>query len=114
MRTDMQVLSINPSWYGVNRVAEKMIQLENEKLAELVAQYLWRLFRCSAHGADQKEGVNKHNLRGVAIGGHVNGDERSNPKFDPCWKRTRSWIAWFLCTRRVFRKMNQRGGQRRG
>ena len=38
----MQALSINPIWYGVNRVAEKMIQLEKEKLAALVAEYLWR------------------------------------------------------------------------
>jgi aminocarboxymuconate-semialdehyde decarboxylase len=38
MGTDIEALSINTNWYGVNRdVAEKMIQLENEKLAELVA-----------------------------------------------------------------------------
>jgi hypothetical protein len=33
MGTGIQALSINASWYGVNRVAEKMIQLEKEKLA---------------------------------------------------------------------------------
>lgn len=38
MGTDIEALSINANWYGVNRdVAEKMIQLENEKLAESVA-----------------------------------------------------------------------------
>jgi aminocarboxymuconate-semialdehyde decarboxylase len=31
--------------------------------------------------------VKKYNLRGAAIGGHVNGDELSAPKFDPFWKK---------------------------
>lgn len=36
----MQALSINANWYGVDRhVAQKMIQLQSEKLAELVARY---------------------------------------------------------------------------
>jgi hypothetical protein len=46
--------------------------------------------------ADQKEGVNKHNLRGVAIGGHVNGDE-----------------LVFVHTQGI-EEMNEPGGQRRG
>jgi aminocarboxymuconate-semialdehyde decarboxylase len=38
--------------------------------------------------ADQlEEGVKKYKLRGAAIGGHVNGDELSAPKFDPFWKK---------------------------
>src|SRR5580704_9522503 len=38
--TDMQALSINPTWYSVDRdVATKMIQVQNEKLAELCAKY---------------------------------------------------------------------------
>ena len=40
----MQALSSNANWYGVDReVAQKMIQPQNEKLAELVARYLDRL-----------------------------------------------------------------------
>ena len=34
-----------------------------------------------------EEGVKKYNLRGAAIGGHVNGDETSAAKFDPFWKK---------------------------
>ena len=35
---DVQALSINPFWYGANRdVAEKLIRIQNEKLAEVVA-----------------------------------------------------------------------------
>src|SRR5580765_7132261 len=34
--TDMQALGINPNWYSVDRdIAQKMIRLQNEKLAEL-------------------------------------------------------------------------------
>ena len=36
---DVQALSINPFWYGANRdVAEKLIRIQNEKLAEVVAR----------------------------------------------------------------------------
>ena len=41
---DMQALSINPTWYGLERdLAAKVIQLQNEKLAELCAQHADRL-----------------------------------------------------------------------
>ena len=37
---DMQALSINAIWYDAPRdVAEKVIELQNQKLAELVAKY---------------------------------------------------------------------------
>ena len=41
------------------------------------------------HGAQLDEGVKKHHLRSAAIGGHVNGGELSNPKFDPFWKKAK-------------------------
>jgi aminocarboxymuconate-semialdehyde decarboxylase len=94
--TDMQALSINPNWYGVDRdVAQKMIQLQNEKLAELCAKYPERFVAFASvalqfpdMAAEQlEEGIKKYNLRGAAIGGHVNGDELSSPKFDPFWKK---------------------------
>ena len=94
--TDMQALSINPNWYSVEHdVAEKMIQLQNQKLAELCAAHPDRLVAFASvalqfpqMAADQlEEGVKKYKLRGAAIGGHVNGDELSAPKFDPFWKK---------------------------
>src|SRR5581483_8578588 len=93
---DMQALSINPNWYSVDRdVATKMIQIQNEKLAELCGKYPERLVAFASVAlqypdlaAQQLEdGVKKYNLRGAAIGGHVNGDELSNAKFDPFWKK---------------------------
>ncbi len=94
--TDMQALSINPNWYGVDRdVATKMIQVQNEALAALCTKYPDRFVAFASVAlqfpdlaAQQlEEGVKKYNLRGAAIGGHVNGDELSAPKFDPFWKK---------------------------
>ena len=94
--TDMQALSINPNWYGVSQdVATKMIQIQNEALAALCAKYRDRFVAFASVAlqfpdlaAQQlEEGVKKYKLRGAAIGGHVNGDELSAPKFDPFWKK---------------------------
>ena len=94
--TDMQALSINANWYGVGRdVATKMIQVQNEALAALCAKYPNRFVAFASVAlqfpdlaAEQlEEGLKKYNLRGAAIGGHVNGDELSAPKFDPFWKK---------------------------
>ncbi len=94
--TDMQVLSINPNWYSVDRnVVTQMIRIQNEKLAELCAAHPDR-FMAFASVALQfpelaaqqlEDGVKKYNLRGAAIGGHVNGDELSASRFDPFWKK---------------------------
>ncbi len=93
---DMQALSINPTWYGVDRdIATQMIKIQNEKLAELCATYPERFVAFASVAlqfpdlaAQQLEdGVKKYNLRGAAIGGHVNDDELSAPKFDPFWKK---------------------------
>jgi aminocarboxymuconate-semialdehyde decarboxylase len=94
--TDMQALSINPTWYETDRdVASRVIQVQNEKLAELCGKYPDRFVAFASVAlqfpdlaAQQfEEGVKKYNLRGAAIGGHVNGDELSAPRFDPFWKK---------------------------
>jgi len=93
---DMQVLSINPTWYGTDRdLATKIVQVQNEKLAELCGKFPER-FAAFASVALQfpdlaaqqlEDGVKKYNLRGAAISGHVGEDELSNPKFDPFWRK---------------------------
>jgi predicted TIM-barrel fold metal-dependent hydrolase len=74
--TDMQALSINANWYGVDRdVAQKMIQLQNEKLAELVARYPGRFIALASvvlqfpemAAGQLEQGVKKYNQRGAAI-----------------------------------------------
>ncbi|MBV9508620.1 MAG: amidohydrolase [Acidobacteriia bacterium] len=94
--TDMQALSINPTWYALEQdVARKVIQIQNQKLAEICAAYPDRFVAFASvalqfpeMAAEQlEEGVRKYNLRGAAIGGHVNGDELSAAQFDPFWKK---------------------------
>ena len=94
--TDMQALSINPNWYSAERdVVTQVIKIQNEKLADLCAKYPDRFVAFASVAlqypdlaAQQlEEGVKKYNLRGAAIGGHVNGDELSADKFDPFWKK---------------------------
>ena len=94
--TDMQALSVNATWYGLDRNrATQVCKLQNERLAELCARYPDRFVAFASVAlqfpelaADQlEEGIRKFNLRGAAIGGHVNGDELSATKFDPFWKK---------------------------
>ncbi|MBV8906232.1 MAG: amidohydrolase [Acidobacteriia bacterium] len=94
--TDMQALSINANWYALERdLVTQVIRIQNEKLAEICAKYPDRFVAFASVAmqfpelaAEQlEEGVKRYNLRGAAIGGHVNGDELSAPKFDPFWKK---------------------------
>jgi aminocarboxymuconate-semialdehyde decarboxylase len=94
--TDMQALSINPNWYGLERdLAARVIQVQNEALAKLCAASPERFVAFASVAlqfpdlaAEQLEtAITKYNLRGAAIGGHVNDDELSSPKFDPFWKK---------------------------
>jgi aminocarboxymuconate-semialdehyde decarboxylase len=93
---DMQVLSINPYWYSTGRdVAERLIRIQNQKLAELCAANSERFaglatvaLQFPELAAEQLvEGVKKFGLRGVSIGGNVNGEELSARKFDPFWAK---------------------------
>ncbi|WP_426409966.1 amidohydrolase family protein [Bradyrhizobium ganzhouense] len=93
---DMEVLSINPFWYGKDRdLAEKIVTIQNEQLAELVASHRDRFaafasltLQDPALAVRQLEtAVKKQGLKGAAIGDQVDGDEFSNPKFDPVWAK---------------------------
>jgi predicted TIM-barrel fold metal-dependent hydrolase len=93
---DMEVLSINPFWYEKDRdLGEKIVTIQNEKLAELVASKPDRFaafasltMQDPALAATQLEtAMKKQGLKGAAIGDRVAGDEFSNPKFDPVWKK---------------------------
>ena len=93
---DMQVLSINPTWYKLERdLAEKVIQVQNEKLAEACGKHPDRFVAFASVALQHpdlaarqlEEGVKKYGLRGAAIGGSVNGMEISDPKFHPFWAK---------------------------
>jgi aminocarboxymuconate-semialdehyde decarboxylase len=93
---DVEALSINPFWYEADRdVAEKLIDLQNQKLAEICAAMPDR-FVAFATAALQhpdlavkqvEDGVKKYGLRGVSTGGSVNGMELADPRLHPFWAK---------------------------
>ena len=96
MGIDVQALSINPFWYWADvDLARKIIQLQNEKLAELCAAHPKRfvglgsvaLQHPSLAVEQMEEGVKKLGMRGFAIGGSVSGEDLSDPKFHPFWAK---------------------------
>jgi aminocarboxymuconate-semialdehyde decarboxylase len=93
---DIEALSINPYWYGATRdVAEPLIKLQNEKLAEIrdaeperfttFATIALQFPELAAQQLDHA--VKKLGFRGVSVGGSVNGEELANPKFNPFWAK---------------------------
>jgi predicted TIM-barrel fold metal-dependent hydrolase len=93
---DMEVLSINPFWYGSERdLAGQIVKLQNEKLAELCASRPDRFAAFASLTLQAPElavqeletAVRKQGLKGAAIGGTVNGEAFSDPKFHPVWAK---------------------------
>ena len=93
---DIEVLSINPFWYGVDRdVAGRLIRAQNEKLAAVCAANSDRFVGLATVAlqhpdlaAEQlEEGVKNFGLRGVSIGTEVGNEELSAPRFDPFWAK---------------------------
>ena len=93
---DVQALSINSFWYSADReLAGRLVNLQNEKLAAMCATHPDRFVAFASVAlqfpelaAQQlEEGVKRWGLRGAAIGGSVEGEELSAPKFDPFWAK---------------------------
>ena len=94
---DVQALSINGYWwYAADRdFARKIVSAQNEGLAKWVATNPNRFVALASVAlqypdlaAEQLEdGVKRLGLRGASIGGHVNGEDLSLPKYDPFWAK---------------------------
>jgi aminocarboxymuconate-semialdehyde decarboxylase len=93
---DIEVLSINPNWYGRDRdLAAQIVKIQNEKLAELVASKPDRFAAFASLTLQAPDlavqeletAVKKQGLKGAAIGGNVNGEAFSDPKFHPVWAK---------------------------
>ena len=93
---DMEVLSINPFWYGRDRdLAGQIVKIQNEKLAELCASKPDRFAAFASLTLQAPDlavqeletAVKKQGLKGAAIGGVVAGVEFSDPKFNPVWAK---------------------------
>jgi aminocarboxymuconate-semialdehyde decarboxylase len=96
MGIDVQVVSVNPFWYWADEdLARKVIDVQNERVAAFCAAHPDRFagFGCLALqypslALDQMEhAAKKLGMRGFAIGGSVNGDDLSDPKFHLFWAK---------------------------
>ena len=94
---EIEALSINPIfWYKAEReLAGQVIKLQNEKLAEICAAQPDRFVALASVAlqhpdlaAEQlDDAVKRLGLRGALIGGSVEGQELSDPKFHPFWAK---------------------------
>ena len=93
---DMQFMSTNPFWYGLERdKAEATCKINNEKMAELIAMKPDRFGGYAALAlqfpdlavTQLEHAVNKLGLRGAAIGGSVAGEDFSSRRFHPIWAK---------------------------
>src|SRR5579875_3756340 len=89
-------LSINPYWYGAERdVAAQLIRIQNEKLAEFCAAMPERFVAFATVALQHPDlaveqleyAVKKLGLRGLSVGGSVEGQELADPKFHPVWAK---------------------------
>src|SRR6266849_1652717 len=96
MGIDVQAVSVNPFWYWADAdLARKIVQIQNEKIAELCAAHPKRfaglgsvaLQHPSLAVQQMDESVKNLGMRGFAIGGSVNGDDLSDSKFHPFWAK---------------------------
>lgn len=94
---DVQALTINGFWwYAADRdLARQIVRAQNEGLAKWVATHPDRFVALASVApqhpdlaAEQLEdGVKRLGLCGASIGGHVNGEDLSLPKYDPFWAK---------------------------
>ena len=93
---DVEALSINPYWYKAERdLAAQLIKLQNEKLAEFCAAHKERFVAFATVALQHPDlaveqlvhGVKTLGLRGVSVGGSVNGEELAAEKFHPVWAK---------------------------
>ncbi len=93
---EMQVLSINAFWHHADvDLSRQVIELQNQTLAEIVARHPDRLAAMATvalqhpqEAARQLEhAVKSLGLRGVLVGGSVEGAELSDPRFHPFWAK---------------------------
>ena len=95
MGIDIQAVSINAFWYAADRdLATRLIDLQNHKLVEMCAAHPDRFVAFASVAlqfpdlaAKQLEDGMKLGLHGAAIGGSVEGEEISLPKYDPFWAK---------------------------
>src|SRR4029077_13561544 len=94
---DIEALSLNPIFWSKAEpdLAGQVVKLQNEKLADICAAQPDRFVGLASVAlqhpdlaAEQLEhAVKALGLRGALVGGRVNGEELSDPKFHPFWAK---------------------------
>jgi aminocarboxymuconate-semialdehyde decarboxylase len=95
---DIQALTINGFWWyeAADRdLAGRIVRAQNEGLAKWVATHPQRFVAMASVALQHpdlaaqqlEDGVKRLGLRGASIGGHVNGEDLSLPKYDPFWSK---------------------------
>jgi aminocarboxymuconate-semialdehyde decarboxylase len=93
---DVEALSINPFWYGAEReLAQELITIQNERLAEFCASEPERFVAFATVALQHPDlaatqlddGMRRYGLRGVSIGGSVEGRELAHSDFHPFWAK---------------------------
>jgi len=95
---DVQVLSINGYWwYAVKdrALADKIVRAADDGLAAWCKQHPTRFVALTSPSlqfpdlaaAQVERAVNQLGHRGASVGGHVEGESLSSPKFDPFWAK---------------------------
>jgi aminocarboxymuconate-semialdehyde decarboxylase len=93
---DVEVLSINPFWYAVDReLAGRLIKAQNEQLSAFCAAHADRFVGLATVSlqhpdlaAEQLEdGIKRLGLRGGSLGASINGEELASARFDPFWAK---------------------------
>ena len=96
MGIDVEVLSINPFWYAVDRdLAPRLIRTQNEGLAEICAANPDRFVALATASLQHpdlaaqqlEEGVTTLGLRGGSVGASVGSEELASRRFDPFWAK---------------------------
>ena len=95
---DVAAVSVNDFWWWETKdrgLARAICAYHNETLAKWHRMHPDRLFGMASVplqfpdlAAEMlQEAVSKHGARGVTVGGHVNGESLSEPKYDPFWAK---------------------------
>jgi aminocarboxymuconate-semialdehyde decarboxylase len=95
---DVQALTINGFWWyeaADRELAGRIVRAQNEGLGKWVSSHPDRFVAMASVALQHpdlaaqqlEDGVKRLGLRGASIGGHVNGEDLSLPKYDPFWAK---------------------------
>ena len=97
MGIDVDVISVNDFWWWEAKdqgLARAICNVHNEVLAKAARDYPGRLYGMASVplqfpdlAAEMLQAAVKNGARGVTVGGHVNGESLSSPRFDPFWAK---------------------------